>query len=312
MIDKSDQETQRLTPRLRFSLKQLEVFAAIARGGSARAAAAQLARSQSSASAALAELEGALGVHLFDRVAQRLVPNENARALLPGALSLLDQALELQTLFDREHPAPLRVTASLTIGEYVLPQLVASWQQTHPRNPIQLAIENTSRVIDAVLGQRADVGFIEGPQTHPGLVLRPWLTDELVVIAAPGHPLARSGRRASLKQLGDAAWILREIGSGTRQASDNWLGANLGSFQVAFELGSTEAIKRLTAAGAGLACLSSNAVRRDVQTGQLVILRTPMPAARRRLSIVMRREKRLGRATQDFVQHCKAMAQGEA
>jgi DNA-binding MarR family transcriptional regulator len=110
-----------LPSRLRFSLKQLEVFVAIAQGGSARSAAQRVARSQSAASAALAELEHTLAVELFDRIGRRLVLNENGRALLPGALALLNHAAELESLFTEEHAAPLRLAASLTIGEYLLP-----------------------------------------------------------------------------------------------------------------------------------------------------------------------------------------------
>lgn len=349
MIDKTDQPH---APRLRLSLRQLEVFAAIAHSGSMRAGAGRVARSQSAASAALAELEAALGEPLFDRVGRRLVLNENGRALLPGAVALLDQAAELQGLFSGEHAAPLRVAASLTIGEYLLPGLMAQWKLAHPHSAVHLAIGNTSEVIAAVAGMEADVGFIEGPQTHAELRVRRWVSDELVVVAAPGHPLAAAqpavksraaarplqgsvrgmaparadagsapggqtpapGRArskpavVSARQLAEASWILREHGSGTRQASDRWLIEHLGSLNIGFELGSTEAIKRLAAAGAGLACLSRHTVAEELASGELVALRTRLPVARRRLALVVRKDKHLGRATEDFIGHCVAMA----
>ncbi|MBC7482565.1 MAG: LysR family transcriptional regulator [Rhizobacter sp.] len=314
-------------PRLRLSLRQLEVFAAIAHSGPTREAAGRVARSQSAASAALAELETALGAPLFDRVGRRLVLNENGRALLPGAVALLDRAAELQALFTQEHAAPLRVAASLTIGEYLLPALLAQWKLAHPNSAVHLAIGNTSKVIAAVAGLEADVGFIEGPQTHADLRVLRWVSDELVVVAAPGHPLAaaqaaRVARvagaanatraappaRVSARQLAEASWILREHGSGTRLASDRWLIEHLGSLNIGFELGSTEAIKRLAAAGAGLACLSRHTVAEELASSELVALRTRLPIARRRLAIVVRRDKHLGRATEDFIGHCVAMA----
>lgn len=122
MIDKSNQSSFQ---RLRVNLRQLEVFLATARGGSTRAAADRIARSQSAASTSLADLEAALGVELFDRVGRRLQLNENGRALLTKAQVLVDQAAELQALFTDEHAAPLRVAASFTIGEYLLPSLVS-------------------------------------------------------------------------------------------------------------------------------------------------------------------------------------------
>ncbi|MBL0089320.1 MAG: LysR family transcriptional regulator [Ideonella sp.] len=314
MIDKADQSR---SARLRLSLRQLEVFAAIARSSSTREAALRVARSQSAASAALAELEAVLGEPLFDRVGRRLLLNENGRALLPAAIALLDQAAELQALFTGEHAAPLRVAASLTIGEYLLPDLVAQWKRAHPNSPVRMDIGNTTEVIAAVAGLEADVGFIEGPQTHPELRVRPWLSDELVIVAAPAHPLAAAsasgvgglaGRKASARQLAESEWILREPGSGTRQASDRWLLEHLGQLNIGFELGSTEAIKRLAAAGAGLACLSRHVVVQALQQGDLVEVATRLPPARRRLAMVVRRDKRQGRATEDFIRHCLAVA----
>ncbi len=292
--------------RVRLNLRQLEVFVATARGGSTRAAAERVARSQSAASSALAELESALGAPLFDRVGRRLVLNENGLALLPRAASLLDEAADMQQLFAGEHPAPLRVAASLTIGECILPDLVGAWQARHARSPVRLAIGNTSDVIDAVAAFDVDVGFIEGTQTHADLVVRPWMKDELVIVAAPGHPLA--GRIVTPRQLRDSAWALRERGSGTREAADRWLVEHLGQLNIAFELGSPEAIKRLVVAGNTLGFLSRHAVAQALAQGTMVELKTRLPAALRRLAIVQHRDKRLGAGAADFVRDCVAAA----
>jgi DNA-binding transcriptional LysR family regulator len=296
MIEKTSQ-------RLRLNLRQLEVFAAIAREGSARAAADRIARSQSAASSALAELESVLAVELFDRVGRRLVLNENGRALLPAATALLEQAGELENLFNREHAASLRIAASLTIGEYLLPPLLAQWKTAHPHSRVRMLIGNTSKVISSVVANDADVGFIEGSQTHPDLRVSNWLSDDLVIVAAPDHVLA--GRTVATRQLSQASWILRELGSGTRQATDDWLLCHLGTINVEFELDSTEAIKRLVMSGAGLACLSRHTVAESLARGTLVSLRTRLPVARRRLAIVVGREKRLGLSTQAFIAHCE-------
>jgi len=306
MTGKTDQPAEIPgAPRLRVHLRQLEVFVATARGGSTRAAAGRIARSQSAASSALADLERALGVQLFDRLGRRLVLNENGRALLPRAHSLLEQAAEIQILFADEHAAPLRVAASFTIGEYLLPELVTGWTRVHPQSPVRLHIANTRDVIDAVVAFEVDLGFIEGPQTHPEVVVQPWLDDRLVVVAAPSHPLART--TATAQQLARATWVLREHGSGTRQVTDAWLMQNLPEVQVGFELGSTEAIKRVVASSDALGCLSRHAVAQSLADGQLVELSTRLPPATRRLATVMHREKRLGRTTADFLRHCETL-----
>lgn len=292
--------------RLRLGLRQLEVFVATARAGSTRAAADHVARSQSAASASLVELEGCLGVPLFDRVGRRLVLNENGRALLPKANLLLDLATEVEHLFSGAHAAPLRVAASMTIGEYLLPELLAHWKTTHPASPVHMMIGNTTEVISAVAGSDVDVGFIEGPQTHPQLIVHPWLTDELVIFAAPGHPLAAG--TVGARQLREATWALREPGSGTREAVDRWLLERVGPLKVEFELSSAEAIKHLVAAGAALGCLSREVVARELAQGTLAQLATRLPRAQRRLVIVLRRDKHLGQGTDDFVRHCAAFA----
>jgi DNA-binding transcriptional LysR family regulator len=312
MSGKSDQQAKtdaHLPPRLRITLRQLEVFVATARAGTTRAAADRVARSQSAASAALADLESELGVPLFDRIGRRLALNENGRALLPKAAALLDRTLELEHLFTDAHASPLRLAASLTIGEYLLPGLLAQWKLGHPAHAVQLMIGNTREVIDAVAGFDADVGFIEGMQTHPRLIVRPWLVDELVIVAAPDHPLA--GRPATVRQLREATWALREPGSGTREAADLWLLERVGPLKVDFELSSPEAIKRLVATGAALGCLAREVVASELALGTLVELTTSLPRATRRLSMVLHRDKHTGRHTAEFIRHC-AQAQGTA
>jgi DNA-binding transcriptional LysR family regulator len=294
--------TDKIDRRARLTLAQLEVFAAIARGGSTRAAADHVSRSQSAASSALTELEAALGVQLFDRAGRRLVLNENGRALLPKAVGLIEQSLEAESLFRDAHAAPLRLAASYTIGEYLLPDLIVQWKRLNPIGQVRLDISNTHDVFEAVSSFRVDVGFIEGQHTHAELAVRRWRTDELVVVGAPAHPLAV--QRATLRRLSEASWILREPGSGTREASDRWLLPHLSQVDVEMELGSNEAVKRAVAAGLGLGCLSRHAVAEALANGWLVEIRTPLPEMRRTLSVVVHRSKHLGGAARAFLDHC--------
>lgn len=298
--------TEKTDQRLRLSLARLEVFVATARAGSTRAAAGLVARSQSAASASLAELERAFGVPLFDRVGRRLALNEQGRALLPGAVQLLDDAARLEASFTKVLPAPLRMAASFTVGEYLLPDLVAAWQREHQRQPVRLEIGNSTDVARAVLAFDVDIGFVEGVVHDAALRVRRWRSDELVIVAAPGHPLARG--TASTRQLKQEAWVLRERGSGTREAADRWLAARLAPMRIEFELGSSEAIKRIVSAGLGLGCLSRLAVGETMASGRLVEVKTRLPRAQRLLSIVVHRERRLGPVAQAFVDHCLASA----
>lgn len=303
MNDSFDQETA-LGPTLR----QLATFVAVARAGSTRAAAEKVARSQSAASAALAELESVLGARLFDRVGRRLVLNEQGRALLPRAVNLLEQAGEIRRLFAVADPGTLHVAASFTVGEYLLPPLIARWKQGHPDVRLRLDIANTRAVLDAVAALEVDVGFIEGARTHPDLDVVHWRDDELVVVAAAGH--ARAAGRVDRAWLREAPWILREPGSGTREAADRWLVPGLGRFRIEMELGSNEAVKRAVAAGQGVGLLSVHAVAESIAAGVLVRLQTPLPRMQRALAIVTHRERRPGRALAGFLAHCQGVDVG--
>lgn len=295
--------------RLRLSLRQLETFVATATAGSTRAAADKVARSQSATSVALAELEASLGVALFDRVARRLVLNENGRLLLPHAATLLDKALEIEALFDGEAVVPLRVASSFTIGEYLMPTLIAGWKGLHPSAQVQLDVANTRAVLESVATMQADVGFIEGSHTHPSLKVEHWLEDELVVVSAPG--VAWGAGAVSNERLARATWIMREAGSGTREAADRFLIPALGHLSLGLELGSNEAVKRAVASGLGLGCLSWHAVQDAVAYGWLAQVPTRLPKMRRTLAIVTHRDKPVGSTAQAFLAHCQGWAKAQ-
>ena len=294
--------TRKIDQRLKLTLRQLEVFLAVARGGTTRAAGDDMARSQSAASSALGELEKALGVELFDRVGRRLKINANGSALLPKVAGILEQAAETQSLFEAVHAAPLRLASSYTIGEYLLPTLIAKWKAAHPRTHVLVEIANTHDVLDSVAQFSADIGFIEGMHTHSDVVVRKWRTDHMVIIGPPGHPMA--SRKVSARQLASAGWVLRETGSGTREAADRWLIPLLPEMRIELELSTNEAVKRAVAAGIGLGCLSELAVRDAIKQGWLVQLGTTFPAEVRTLSIVRHRSKRLGVAADGFLRMC--------
>lgn len=298
LTGKSDHKT----PRLRISLRHIEVFLATAYNGSTRAAAERVCRSQSATSSSLSELEAILGVQLFDRLGRRLELNEYGRSFLPRAASLLDAAGELEHSFHGQHAAPLRLAASMTIGEHILPALLAQWKTAHPESPVSLQIANSTGVLQAVAALDADIGFIEGPQTHPDLLVQQWMSDEMMIVAAPSNPINQ--RAASRSELRNARWALREHGSGTREAADRWLSTQLGQVQVDFEMGTPEAIKALVAAGDALAVLPRHSVSASIARGELKEVRTSLSGVRRQLAVVTHRDRRLGSGGEAFLRHC--------
>jgi DNA-binding transcriptional LysR family regulator len=294
---------------MRLTLRQLEIFQAVALRGSTSAAALSVPLSQSATSAAVNELERVLGIPLFDRVGKRLLLNDRGRALLPAALAVLDGAQNIEDTFGSgEHGAvDLKIFASTTIGNYVLPRVLARYRESHPNARLELRIGNTLDVVTAVSEFATDLGFIEGPSHAPDVTVVPWIEDELVIVAAPTHPLATSPRRggASAKQLMKALWLLREPGSGTREAVERALSPYLPNIQSTMILGSSEAIKNAAAAGLGLSCLSLAAVQDLVNAKRLTVLATGLPRLTRRFSLIHHRVKVLSEALRAFVVHCE-------
>ncbi len=287
---------------MHITLRQLEIFTEVLKSGSTTQASAVMALSQSAVSAALTDLENQLAVKLFDRVGKRLVLNEHGRLLYPRAVALLEQAGEIGRLFHQGNGA-LRLFASSTIGNYILPEIIAAYRRDFPDAPLALQVGNSMDVINAVMDFRVDLGLIEGPSHNPALVTQPWLRDELVVFAAPDNPLA--GQPLTLEQLADAPWILREQGSGTREIVDYLLLAQLPRFQSVMELGNSEAIKHAVRHGLGISCLSRRVVAEALALGTLVTLTLPLPPLMRTLYLVHHRQKHLSQALTRFQKYCQ-------
>ena len=256
---------------MHITLRQLEVFAEVLKSGSTTQASQMLALSQSAVSAALTDLEGQLGVQLFDRVGKRLVVNEHGRLLYPRALALLEQATEIEQLF-REDNGAIRVYASSTIGNYILPEVIARYRRDFPTLPLEMSVGNSQDVINAVIDFRVDIGLIEGPCHNVDIIAEPWLEDELVVFASPAASLLQG--EVTLERLAQAQWILREQGSGTREIVDYLLLSHLPQFQLGMELGNSEAIKHAVRHGLGISCLSRRVIAEQLETGSLVPARS--------------------------------------
>lgn len=287
---------------MHITLRQLEVFTEVLKSGSTTQASVVLALSQSAVSAALADLETQLGVQLFDRVGKRLMVNEHGRLLYPKALAILEQSNEIEKLFRQENGA-LRVYASSTIGNYLLPAMIARYRRDFPTIPLELHVGNTQDVIGAVADFSVDLGFIEGPCHHTDLVTQPWLEDELVVFCAPDNPLAQ--QTLTLQMLADAPWILRERGSGTREVLDHLLLTQLPHFKLVMELGNSEAIKHAVRHGIGISCLSRHVVADQLAAGSLVELQLEQPRLVRTLYLIHHRQKHISNVLHGFLNYCR-------
>ena len=287
---------------INISPRQLEVFVQIARLGSVRAAAEMLHLTQPAASMALAEMERQLDAAVFARERGRLRLNTRGRELLPLAQELLERYAEFGRLGSGgvdELGGELRVGASNTVGNYRVGELLGAFVRAHPHVSVRLRVSNTSEIVASMLDHGLELGCVEGPVAHPSLEVRPWRDDALVVCASPDHPLARK-RRLEPEDFAGTRWVLREPGSATRSLSERAL-ASLPPGETVLELDQAEAIKQAVIAGLGIACIPEVAIIDAVAAGRLKVLRTPFLDLRRRLSLLLHRQRYRGALIEAFL-----------
>ena len=306
--------------QLRLSLRQLQIFIAVVDQGSTSAAAESIALSQSATSAALNELERILEIRLFDRVSKRLLINDNGRTLLPQALALLDAASSIERWAGNEQlqTGGLRIGASTTIGNYLLPNILAGFRRALPTLAqadwqAQVIIENTAAITQRLVNFELDIGLIEGYCHESKLMVLPWLEDELVIVSAVNDPIVPDDRQQMVPMvvLRDAVWLLREAGSGTRETIDQALLPHLHHLRRGIEFGNSEAIKYATMNGLGISCLSRFVVADMLESGKLVVLPTELPKFTRRFYIVMHKQKKLTQGLTRLLQHLEKLASFE-
>lgn len=261
-------------------LMPFDLLLSVARRGSLGQAAAEHGISQPAASTRISRLERRLGVALVERSPRgsRLTPDG---VLVAGwAQAAIDAALALDagvTSLRARSDAMLRVAASMTVAEYLLPGWLTALHARAPGTAVALTAGNSAEVAQAVLDGGADLGFVEGPGLAAGLAAQQAGADRLTVVVAPGHRWARRRSGITAAELAATPLVAREPGSGTRRFLEEALReqASLDRMPPVAELSSTTAIKSAVAAGIGPAVLSSLAVAPDLAAGTL----QPVPVA---------------------------------
>ena len=293
---------------MKFTLRQLEIFAAIGRVESISKATKSLALSQSATSTALSELEKQFGSLLFDRIGKSLKLNELGRRLLPQILLLLDQAHDIEEIVTGKMGfGTLKIGATLTIGNYLATLIVADFLQRHPESKVQLKVNNSTVIMEQLMKFELDLGLIEGDCASPDLASEHWVADELVVFCPPGHRLAKISGNVPLSELMSEPWVVREKGSGTRELLNRALAQHNVHPPVRLELEHTEAIKRAVESGLGLGCISRLALREAFRRGSLVPLDVPELDLRRNFHFVWHHQKQQSAGIREFIAQCRAM-----
>ncbi|HEV8674250.1 MAG TPA: selenium metabolism-associated LysR family transcriptional regulator [Methylomirabilota bacterium] len=254
--------------------RQLEAFAKVAETRSFSRAAEALRLTQSTVSEHVRLLEDEVGTRLLDRLGRETVPTRAGELLYGYAQRLLALRTDAQQALQQflgQVSGTLTVGASTIPGEYVLPPLIGTFREKYPQVSIALRIADTRGIGEAVLEGRVELGVVGARPEHRSLHAVELMPDELVAVVPPGHPWF-GRRQATLDELKPESLIVREPGSGSRQALENALheaGTTLADLRVIAEMGSTSAIKQAVKAGVGISIISKRAVEEECRHGLL-------------------------------------------
>lgn len=253
---------------------RLKVFRAVAEQASFRKASERLNLSQPAVSQQIHALEEELGTTLFDRSGNRVQLTAAGTVLLKYArrsAQLAGEALQALARVQGEPRGELRLGASTTVAQDILPRMLGAFQKQYPLVTLSVTSGNTEHIVELLLKGKFAIGIIEGPASSRELRKRRFLEDRMVLIVPRGHPWAAM-REIPLQSLAEAPLLMREAGSGSRRVVELALkrsGLKLRQLRVAMDLDSTEAIVSGVEAGLGVGFVSQWAIGKEIRLGTL-------------------------------------------
>lgn len=259
------------------TIRQLRVFCAVARLLSYTRAAQELGCQQPTVSALVTELERTTQLTLLEQWGKRLALTDEGRELYAHAQQVVaaeDEAWQAMAELrggTLAESLQLHVAADTTVGTYVLPHLLGAFHRLRPTIVLNLRVANRAQVRASLLTGEVDLVIAGRPPALDGLMAEPFLSNPLVIVAAPEHPLVGQAQ-VPLLRLAEEAFLLREVGSGTRAAVEEVFEIAGLPLKTSMVLGHVEAIKQAVAAGLGVSVLSTVAIQREVRWRKLAIL----------------------------------------
>jgi DNA-binding transcriptional LysR family regulator len=256
-------------------LRQLEILQAIAETGSFTACGKKLHVSQSAISRQILLLEDELGEPLFLRVGRQVRMTPAAESLVQlGQRVFLDVRETVGSITDRtrELRGTLRLSGGMTVCLYVFPPLLKHLRRVHPHLDVRLTVALAGRSVQEIRGGRVDAGLLTLPVEETDLVTVPALREELLLVTAPTHQLARR-RKVQARELAGLPFVLFEVGSATRKVIDNFFASQSIEPNVVMDTENVEIIKAMVKTGLGVGIVPYQAVAREVKAGQLFCAR---------------------------------------
>ncbi len=287
------------------TLRHLKIFVSVYQHQSITRAAEQLHLVQPSVSLAIRELETYYGIVLFDRMARRIFPTDQADRFYEYALHIVSLVEEMEQSFrNSDSVGSLRVGSSITIGNFLLPAFAAKFRETYPHVRLTAEIKNSETIVQQVLNNQVDIGIIEGNTENPNLNTEVFYHDHLSVIASPTHPLAKK-KNVTLSELSSQDFLLREPGSAGREMAEALFLSQGYTIKPVWESISTQALIRGTAQNFGLSILPSLLVREELEKGTIVELSAKDFSFSRQFLLLTHKHKYLSQSAKAFLDICR-------
>ena len=288
------------------TLRQLEVFEAIARLGSFTRAAEELFLTQPTVSMQIKKLTEAVGLPLFEQVGKKIYLTDAGRELHDTSRGIFEHFTRFEMLVaDMKglKQGALRL-AVVTTAKYFAPRLLGPFCQRHPGVEVSLKVSNRERILERLADNQDDLCILGQPPEELDAIAEPFLENPLVVLAPASHPLAGK-KKIPLSRLAEEPFLLREAGSGTRIAVERLFAEHGLKMNVRMELGSNEAIKQAIVGGLGVSVLSRHTLALDAPMGQLAILDVENFPIERHWYVAYPRGKQLSVVARAFLDYLK-------
>ncbi len=284
------------------NLHQLKIFNTVANHLSYTRAAEEMHLSQSSVSLQVKQLEQSIGIDLFEQLGKKIYLTDAGHALEEYSrkiFALMDETMLVMDEMKGIMRGRIHVVADTTAGIYVVPQAIGAFHRLHPTIQLSLEVQSRTGAQDALIANRADMAIIGRVPDSQVFDIQEFLPNELVMIAPPGHRLA--GRsNVAVDEIASETFLLREVGSATREATDRFFSDRGVEIRAGMTLGSSGAIKQAVAAELGIAVLSKQAISLELVTHRLVILDVQGFPITRKWLVVHLKEKRLSSAAAEL------------
>lgn len=283
------------------TLRQLKVFAAVARNLSFTRAAEELCLTQPAVSMQVKQLENQLDVALFEQLGKKIYLTDAGREVFQYSRAVTQLLDELETVLENMKGVGggrLRISVAGT-ANYFVPALLGTFHRRFPEVAVSLDVVNREELLHQLSENEVDLVIMGQPPGDVDLEAAPFMDNPLVVVAPPDHPLAGE-HDIPLKRLEAETFLVRESGSGTRIAMERFFREHEVAITTGMEVGSNEAIKQSVQAGLGLGLLSRDTLEMELELGRLVILDVSEFPILRHWYAVHRRGKRLSGAAEAF------------